>query len=137
MRRSKIPIEKVQEAFNAAIKRRDRRCMVRDFEPCCGELECSHFYTVGSSPSLRFYPPNAYAQCQKHHWKHHNVWRPSDGWSYESHMKDLHGADVELMERLKNKCLKYTDELKAEIIRLCNEDRLEELKTLIEKELGK
>ena len=32
--------------------------------------------------------------------------------------------------------LKYTDDLKAEIIKLCNEDRLDELKELIEKELG-
>ena len=71
MRKNKISLDKVQEAFNSAIKRRDMRCMIRDFEPCCGQLECSHYYTVGSSPSLRFYPPNAYAQCQKHHLKHH------------------------------------------------------------------
>lgn len=30
MRKNKISIDKVQEAFNAAIKRRDGRCMIRD-----------------------------------------------------------------------------------------------------------
>ena len=76
--KNKISLPKVQEAFNSAIKRRDRRCMVRDYEPCCGQLECSHFFSVGSSPALRFYPPNAYTQCQKHHWKHHNKWHRGD-----------------------------------------------------------
>jgi hypothetical protein len=41
----------------------------------------------------------------------------------------------QLMDRLRHRYLKYTDDLKAEIIRLCNEDRLDELKTLIEVEL--
>jgi hypothetical protein len=30
-------MKKVQTAFSKAIKRRDKRCMVRDFEPCDGE----------------------------------------------------------------------------------------------------
>lgn len=40
MRKNKISLDKVQEAFNSAIKRRDMRCMIRDFEQCCGQLEC-------------------------------------------------------------------------------------------------
>jgi hypothetical protein len=133
MRRSKIPIEKVQEAFNAAIKRRDRRCMVRDYELCCGGLECSHFFTVGANQSIRFYPCNAYAQCQRHHFNHHNK---QHGF-YGEWMKGNHNAEYEYMLQARHRFIRYTDELKAEIIRLCNEDRLEELKTLIEKELGK
>ena len=39
MRKNKISLDKVQEAFNSAIKRRDMRCMVRDYEPCCGHIE--------------------------------------------------------------------------------------------------
>ena len=39
------------------------------------------------------------------------------------------------MSALRGKYIKYTDELKAEIIRLCNADRLDELETLIEGEL--
>ena len=38
MRKGNIPIKIVQKAFSDAIKRRDRRCMIRDFECCCGGL---------------------------------------------------------------------------------------------------
>lgn len=133
MRKNKISIDKVQEAFNSAIKRRDKRCMIKDFEPCCGGLECSHYYTVGSSPSLRFYPPNAYAQCQKHHWNHHNKKECSDvyyKWLYENKNYELTKMSV-----LKYRYIKYTDELKAEIIRLCNADKLDELQDLLEEYL--
>lgn len=132
MRKYKITIDKVQEAFNAAIKRRDERCMIRDYEPCCGQLECSHYFTVGSSPSLRFYPPNAYAQCQKHHWNHHNKADPF----YLNWISQNHFMEWQLMDRLRHRYIKYTDELKAEIIRLCNADKLDELKELIEENLN-
>ena len=135
MRKNKIPIDKVQEAFNSAIKRRDKRCMIRDYEPCCGGLECSHFYTVGSSPALRFYPPNAWTQCQKHHWKHHNVWTCDDPYSYDSFLLCNHEQEANQMGSMAYRYIKYTDELKAEIIRLCNADKLDELKELIEEEL--
>lgn len=111
--------------------------MVRDYEPCCGDLECSHFHSVGSSPALRFYPPNAYAQCQKHHWKHHN----SKEWSDENYdryfewLEENHREKLEVMSALRSRYIKYTDDLKAEIIRLCNADKLDELKTLIEENL--
>lgn len=130
MRNHKIPITKVQDAFNAAIKRRDCRCMIKDFEPCCGVLECSHFFTVGASPSLRFYPLNAYAQCSRHHRNHH-----AGGTLYSDFMMDFHQADLDKMLSMKNRIIKYTDDLKRQIIKLCNEDNLAELKTLIEGEL--
>lgn len=133
MRKNKIGIDKVQEAFNSAIKRRDGRCMIRDYEPCCGQLECSHFFSVGSSPSLRFYPPNAYAQCQKHHWNHHN--RKDSSYVYRNYLIQYHCEDLANMEILRSRYIKYTDELKAEIIRLCNADKLDELKELIEEKL--
>ena len=135
MRKNKISLDKVQEAFNSAIKRRDKRCMIRDYEPCCGQLECSHFYTVGSSPALRFYPPNAYAQCQKHHWKHHNVWACDDPYSYDSFLLCNHEQEANQMGSMAYRYIKYTDDLKAEIIRLCNADKLDELKELIEENL--
>ena len=139
MRKSKISLNKVQEAFNAAIKRRDGRCMIRDHEPCSGQLECSHFYTVGSSPSLRFYPLNAYAQCQKHHWKHHNAkdWSDENYNRYFDWLNENHREELEIMSALRGRYIKYTDELKAEIIRLCNENKLDNLKRLIETELTK
>ena len=131
MRKNKISLDKVQEAFNAAIKRRDCRCMIKDYEPCTGQLECSHFFSVGSSPSLRFYPPNAYTQCSGHHWKHHNKKEPF----YEEWMYLRHFDDCMNMGTLRTRYIKYTDDLKAEIIRLCNADRLDELQDLIEEEL--
>ena len=131
----KINIEKVQEAFNSAIRRRDGRCMVRDFEHCSGPLECSHYHSVGGSPALRFYPPNAWTQCQKHHWNHHNRKEPALVNTYLHWMMNYHYNDEQKMLELKSRYIKYTEELKAEIIRLCNSDRLDELKTLIEENI--
>ena len=134
MRKNKIPMKKVQVAFANAIKRRDCRCMIKDYDPCCGQLECSHFFTQGSTPSLMFYPLNAYAQCSKHHQKHHNdkEWKGA----YEEWLSYNHNADLEKMQRMKNKVIKYDDDLKATIIRLCDYNKLAELTELIEEELG-
>lgn len=131
MRKGKISLDKVQDAFNAAIRRRDSACMVRDYEPCSGPLECSHFHTVGGNPALRFYPPNAYAQCQRHHWNHHN----RKGSFYAEWLDARHPADSRYMLDKRHAHIKYTDELKSEIIRLCDADRLDELKGLIESQL--
>ena len=133
MRKHKISMDKVQTAFNSAIKRRDCRCMIKDFEPCCGSLECSHFFGVGSNPSLRFYPPNAYAQCQRHHFNHHNKKESAN--VYKNWLLENHFEEADFMARNRNNFIKYTDELKAEIIRLCNADKLDELTDLIEREL--
>ena len=137
MRRNKIPLKKVQVAFSNAIKRRDCKCMIRDIEPCYGSLECSHYFTQGSTPSLMFYPKNAYAQCSKHHWNHHNRREAYFVNIYYDWMLGHHYKDLLEMENMRHKYIKYTDELKAEIIRLCNEDKLDELEELIKKELKK
>lgn len=133
MRKHKISLDKVQAAFNNAIKRRDCRCMIRDDECCYGTLECSHYFTVGGNPSLRFYPPNAYAQCSRHHWNHHNKKESAD--VYKNWLLENHFDDAQFMAQYRKNYIKYTDELKAEIIRLCNADKLDELKELIEREL--
>ena len=125
MRRNKIPMWRVQEAFNSAIRRRDMRCVVRDHEPCSGPLECSHFHTVGSTPALRFYPPNAWTQCHRHHWNHHN--RPESAGVYGEWLRENHPGDASGMVGMRHGFIRYTDELKAEIMRLCNADRLDEL----------
>ena len=127
-----IPMKKVQRAFSVAIKRRDCRCMIKDFDMCYGGLECSHFFTQGSTPSLMFYPPNAYAQCQKHHWNHHNKKQRF----YKKWLEEYHKTDLLKMENLRYKYIKYTNELRAKIIDLCNENKLKELTELIENELG-
>ncbi len=133
MRKHKISLEKVQKAFNDAIKRRDCKCVIKDFEPCYGGLEASHFFTVGGNPSLRFYPPNAYAQCSRHHWNHHNKKESAN--VYKNWLLENHFEEADFMARNRNNFIKYTDELKAKIIELCNADKLDELKELIEGEL--
>lgn len=131
MGRSNIPLKKVQKAFSAAIKRCDCRCMIKDDEPCSGALECSHFFTQGSSPSLMFYPANAYAQCSRHHFNHHNKKKPF----YLEWIMNIHNADFLEMQTLRRCYIKYTDGLKAEIVKLCNDDRLNELQDLLKREL--
>ena len=133
MRKNKIPIKKVQIAFSNAIKRRDCRCMIKDYEPCFGVLECSHYFTQGGNPSLMFYPPNAYSQCHRHHFNHHNKKESSE--VYKNWLEMYKALDLQYMESHRNKIIKYTDELKAKIIELCNADKLDELKELIEGEL--
>lgn len=123
-----ISITKAQNAFNSAIKRRDCRCMVRDYEPCNGQLECSHFFKTSSASCLRFYPPNAYAQCQKHHYRHHN----GNINFYHDFMMSRHPSDFVYMNQKKHCIIKYTDELLKRIITLCNADKLDELAGLIE-----
>lgn len=131
MKKNKIPLKKVQKAFSSAIRRRDCRCMIKDYEPCSGALECSHFFTQGGNPSLMFYPANAYAQCQRHHFNHHHKKEPF----YMNWLMSMHEADFLEMQSLRHCFIKYTDELKAEIIKLCNEDRLNELQSLLKREL--
>lgn len=128
----KISITKVQTAFNDAIKRRDGFCMVRDFEPCCGQMECSHYFKVSTYPALRFHPMNAWTQCSKLHWNHHNL----DVKFYDEWMSHNLLPEKTKLTLVKRRFIRYTDSLKAEIIRLCNEDKLDELQRLIEKELG-
>lgn len=133
MGKSKISIKKVQKAFSAAIRRRDARCMIKDEEPCSGSLECSHFFTQGSSPSLMFYPANAYAQCARHHFNHHQKKEPF----YMNWLMSTHETAFIEMQSLRHCFIKYTDELKEKIIKLCNEDRLNELQSLLKMELEK
>lgn len=128
-----MDIKEVEREFARAIKRRDGCCVIRDLHPCQGGLECSHFFTRGSSPSLAFYPPNAYSQCTLHHWNHHNR---KDKF-YLRYMKACHFSDYEYMRGHRHRYIKYTEELKQEIVRLCKADKLDELKILIEKELEK
>lgn len=51
-------------------------------------------------------------------------------------MQNNHQKELEYMQTARNKFIKYDDELKAEIIRLCNADKLDELQKLIEEKLG-
>lgn len=132
---NRVSMKNVQQAFSQAIRQRDCICMIRDNEPCFGELQCSHFFTQGSSPSLMFYPMNAYAQCSRHHWNHHNKKECKN--VYFNFMKDYHHDELAFMNRNRNKSIRYTNDLKRKIIKLCRENRLEDLRDLIRAELEK
>lgn len=132
MRRSMIPMKKVQQVFSHAVLRRDCRCVVRGYEPCGGSLECSHFFTQGSSPALMFYPANARARCRRHHWEHHCK---KDGF-YRRWLEMNDPKEFEWMERARSRFIRYTDDLKSRIIELCEDDRLDLVAELVRKELG-
>lgn len=127
--KGKIKTKEVQKAFSHAIIRRDKRCMIQDYETCYGRLECSHFFTQGSTPSLMFYPYNAYAQCTKHHFNHHNKKEDKD--LYRTWLEENHPCELSYMESVKNHYIKYTQDVKATIINYCNNDDLEGLTSYI------
>lgn len=120
-----VKIKEVQRAFSHAIIRRDKICKIRDFESCYGRLECSHFFTQGSTPALMFYPYNAYAQCTKHHFNHHN--KPEDKGMYRNFLLCNHPEELEYMESVKNHYVKYTQDVKKDILYYCETDDLEGL----------
>lgn len=120
-----VKIREVQIEFSHAIIRRDKVCQIRDFEPCYGRLECSHFHTQGSTPSLMFYPFNAYAQCSKHHFNHHN--KKEDKLMYYNYLLANHPEELVYMESVKNNYIKYTQDVKKDILYFCKTDRLDEL----------
>ena len=120
-----IKLREVQREFSHAIIRRDKRCMIRDFDCCYGRLECSHYHTQGSTPALMFYPFNAFAQCTKHHFNHHN--KKEDSTIYYNFLLANYPEELEYMDSVKNNYVKYTQEVKRTILLLCESDKLDEL----------
>lgn len=118
-----LSITKVQTAFNDAIRRRDNMCRVRDERPCAGGLQCSHFYPVGSNNTLRFYPHNAYGQCAGHHLSHHNR-NPA---FYFRWITEVYPTQVNYMESVRHKTIKYTQEVLKTIYEYCITDNLDDL----------
>ena len=113
-----------ERAFAAAVKRRDKICRIRDYSPCSGRLECSHFHTRGASQALMFYPYNAFAQCAEHHRQHHCS---KNGGFYGEWLEDRFPDEAEWMRRHRADFVKYTDENLAEIARLCEANDLDGL----------
>jgi hypothetical protein len=65
----KTAIREADKAFAKYIVARDKRCVTCG---ATGPLDCSHVFRRGHY-STRWNPSNAYAQCRKCHFKHHNV----------------------------------------------------------------
>ena len=125
----KLSVVKVQVAVNAAIRRRDGRCVVTDDKhACAGVLTASHFYSVGGNGCLRFYPPNIHAQCFGHHGIHE---RNQDPVFYHYFMITNHLDALEFMDKARGSVLKYTQEVLHAIKDLSDKDDLETLELYV------
>ncbi len=125
--RKHIRISKVQEAFNKAIVRRDRACMIKNDNPCSGQLQCSHYYPVGGNSGLRFFPYNAYAQCAGHHLAHHN----RDPLFYTQWMQLNHPDELYWMESVRGRPVRYTQHILQYIYEACEADALDTVAKIV------
>jgi hypothetical protein len=121
----KLTVTKVQDAVNAAIRRRDGRCVTGDMT-CCGNMEASHFYAKGGSSGLRFYPPNIHVQCTKHHMDFHN----RDQLTYTTWMQ-RNVEQLEWMSRMRSRPVKYSQAVLKDIYDMATSDELERLTNYI------
>ena len=114
----------VQSEFNKAILRRDKTCQVGT-GACSGQLSCSHFYGVGSTPNLRYHPDNCVAQC----FAHHRAFEDGLDEAYNEYIDETQGH----LYSMKNRISKLTDGDLREIKKLCKQDDLEAVKKIVEK----
>lgn len=129
----KLTCAKVQEAVNAAIRRRDGTCIVRDGRhECAGNLTASHFYSVGGNGCLRFYPQNIFCQCFGHHGIHE---RNQDPVFYHAWMLENHPGALQFMESVRGKVIKYDQETLRTIKTYADADELEHLYDFITEKL--
>jgi len=130
----KLSRVEVQAAVNAAIRRRDGRCVVTDDKhACAGHLTASHFYSVGGNGCLRFYPPNIHTQCFGHHGIHE---RNQDPVFYHYHMIANHLEALEFMDGTRGSVVKYDQETLRHIKELADGDCLDTLREYIEMRIG-
>ena len=114
---------KVQTAFNQAIVRRDGRCILSGGTD---NLQCSHFFAVGGSGALRFYPQNAHAQTAGVHINFHN----RDVLPYTEWMQE-NVSGLEWMKTARKATIHYGQGSLTIIRELCVGDRLAELTSYI------
>lgn len=126
-KKAKLTPAKVQPFFNTAIRRRDMHCVMTHSE-CSGNYEASHFFAVKSNGALRFYPPNVHTQCSRHHLAEYHNDNPLP---YVEFMMGL--PELEWMEQVRKRTVKYSQETLATILSLCKADDLEGVKVLIER----
>lgn len=127
IKRPEIRKERVQREFNAMITRLGKRCWVKDDTPCSGQLQCSHFFPVGGNSGLRYYPFNAFPQCAGHHFSHHN----RNPLFYTRWMEINYPEELEWMESVRRKPLRYTHEVLRTILSLCVHNKVWELRDYI------
>lgn len=123
----KLTAASVKIFFNQAIVRRDKRCIITGREE---SLQCSHFFAVGGSDALRFYPPNAHAMTAGTHLDFHNRnVLPYTEWMQEH-------EDLEWMALARTKSIRYNQVVLNMIKTLCRDDELDILTGYIEDLIG-
>lgn len=93
-----------------------------------GNLEASHFFTVGANGALRFYPPNCHTQCTKHHKAEYHEDSPIP---YTDWMR-ANVPELDWMDAHRKITIRYGQPVLREIEDLCKRDRLDEVQALIE-----
>ena len=110
--------ENLQRIFNRYIVLKDGQCIT------CGSrynLQCSHYFSVGAAPSIRYNEINAHCQCSGCHQGYHAQGNSKimlgGGHTYAMYMLSVYGENV--IAELKaegSKSYKWTiDELKEKI----------------------
>jgi len=125
----KLTVSKVQILFNEAIRRRDVACITCH---ATENLQSSHFIAVGGSGGLRFYPPNAHAQCCG---CHRFVFHMGDVMPYVNWMRS-NVDELDWMDANKKGEIKYNQAVLSIIKALCESDQLDDLTKYIEGKLS-
>lgn len=123
----KLSITKVQDAVNYAIRKRDVYCINQD-GTCSGRLEASHFFGKGGNGGIRFHPDNIHGQCTKHHFDHHQ----RNPLVYVEWMQREKPDELELLESMRGKAIKYSQVTLQEIYDRAKVDDLDGIRELIE-----
>lgn len=133
----KLSATKVQNAVNAAIRRRDGACMVRDGRhECAGCLTASHFFSRGGNGALKYYPFNIFTQCLGHHGIHERNQENQDPAFYARWLERHYPEELAWMESARFVVIRYTQALLAEIYEAAKSDRLDDLAEIIYREIG-
>jgi hypothetical protein len=120
----------VQNAFNKAVVERDGRCVI------CGrsegvQLQCSHFFPVGSHSGLRFHPDNAYCMCARCHISHHQ----RDPYLYVKWFQKNKPLVLTYIDSVKNEVVHYDQPLLESILRCVKGRNFLALRGLLTNEL--
>lgn len=129
--KKKYTTAKVQDLFNAAIRRRDGHCVMYH-SPHAGQLEASHFFTVGGNGAMRYHPDNCHTQCTKHHFSEYHM----DNTLPYTRWMEKYVPNLEWMETHRKREVKYNQANLEVIADLCIHDKLRELKRFIESLIG-
>jgi len=122
--KAKLTPAKLQPIFNRAVVQAERYSVISGLTD---SLQCSHFFAVGGSGALRFYPPNAHAMTAGEHIHFHN----RDVLPYVRWM-EANVSQFDWMQSSRKKTIKYTQNVLTDIKRYCTIGDMDGLTIYIE-----